>query len=93
MEDLNFNTQKAQNYLRAYKNAKYSSIRECYNTRPSDAKLRAEMNIMKVMAELGGHDYKILSFNRFYFTCAYKTCTGNIVIETPSQSYYIKMPF
>lgn len=76
-------TKKEQGYLDKYLRSPYYSVRDAYR-RPSDRKIFAEEAISDEMMKNGGRNYRILSFNTNFFTCAYMN-NGRLVVHTPSN--------
>ncbi|MBO7696011.1 MAG: hypothetical protein J6T10_25535 [Methanobrevibacter sp.] len=63
--------------LRAYKNC-------------SQAKLRAEDEILEMMMECGGHSYRVLSKNCFQFTAAF---LKDIISEETGEILYTEVHY
>lgn len=57
--------------IERYANSNMYSVYDAYQ-QPSEQKVRAERMIHIEMDQYNGYDYRILSYNTFRFTCAYK---------------------
>ena len=57
--------------IERYANSNMYSVFDAY-AQPSEQKIRAEKMIRVEMDMYNGYDYRILSYNTFRFTCAYK---------------------
>ena len=87
MKTINNNTKQAERYINAYNRSDIYSLNQAYG-RPSTAKTRADYNCRMMMQSEGGHGYKIISYNGFYFTVAW--IAGNTLrIETATNSFVI----
>lgn len=82
----------AQTVTRLY-NSRYLSVKACYN-KPSTVKQQIELYIQNEMDSKNGFNYRVISYNVFFFTCGYfyeyiDIETGEIlvkmVIHTPSR--------
>lgn len=87
MKQLNPNTKKAQYFIYAYRNARYTSIYEAY-TKPSTNKTRADYFCRKAMQDEGGQGYKIISASCHFFSVGWME-GDNLRIETVGNSYII----
>lgn len=74
-------------YLCRYECAKATSVEQFYK-RPSRAKILAEEECLRIMAQEHGEDYKILGGNTCKFTAAWRTAEG-LRVETAENSYLI----
>ena len=87
MKTINNNTKQAQHFINAYNRSDIFTLREAY-ANPSTAKTRADYNCRMMMQSEGGHGYKIIGYNGFYFTVAW--IAGNALrIETAYNSFII----
>ena len=87
MKTINNNTKKAQAFINAYNRSSIFDIYEAY-AKPSTEKTRADYNCRMMMQSEGGHDYKIIGYNGFYFTVAW--IAGDALrIETACNSFVI----
>lgn len=64
-------------------------------SRPSEHKLRAEIECINRMHHENGYDYRIISYNTFAFTCGWlieDPESGVIMlrVETPENSYIME---
>lgn len=89
MNILKSTTKKAQAFINAYENSNIHSLRECYENF-SNSKYIAYKNCIILMRLNNGHDFRILSYNTFQFTCGWKTQDG-YRIETRDNSYLIEV--
>ena len=87
MERIKKSSKFGRAYLDMYARAKATSIRQLYK-QPSRAKVRAEEDCLQKMAQEHGEGYKILSYNMFKFTAAWRTTEG-LRVETAGYSYLI----
>ena len=75
MENIKTNqiklTQKQQNLLNNYNNAKYDNLRQAYKT-CSDAKIISYQNILDEMRKNNGYNMRITGANSCVYSCAYK---------------------
>ena len=87
MKTLNNTTKQAQHFINAYNRSDIYSLNQAYG-KPSTAKTRADYNCRMMMQSEGGHGYKIIGYNGFYFTVAW--IAGNALrIETACNSFVI----
>ena len=80
---------KYQEYLKA----PYRYVGDVYN-RPSCNKLRAELNIIAYMLDQDGYGYRVMSFNKSFFTVGYiiQNDEGKLfVYETAQHRYYLPL--
>ena len=87
MKRINENTKRGNYFINAYNRSDNFALRHCYD-RPSTAKCRAEMDCRYLMDIEGGNGFKIISFNTFGFSCAWRNPDG-LRVETPQGSYII----
>ena len=87
MKRINKTSKVGEMYLRCYKEAKATSVKQFYNS-PSVSKIRAEESCLQTMWREQGQGYKVISGNSFYFTAAWITEYG-LRIETPKNSYLV----
>ena len=87
MKTINNNTKQARHYINAYNRSEIYSLNQAYG-KPSTEKTRADYNCRMMMQEEGGHNYKIIGYNRSFFTVAW--IAGNALrIETAYNSFII----
>lgn len=94
-------TQKGQQIIRAYENAKYDDIRKAYG-RPSSNKIEIFNEIVKEMKDAGGSGMRITGAGNDYFSCAYKVrdgaCINNghgfdyIIYHTHVNKFCVQLP-
>ena len=69
-----------------------SNLYNCYKT-PSQAKWDAMDDCKALMRELNGHDMRIISYNKFMFTCGFKFTDENglpsFAYITPTSNRYM----
>ena len=87
MKRIKESSKAGRQYLYMYEHAKATSIRQLYN-QPSRAKVWAEEECLQEMVQEHGEGYKILSYNIFKFTAAWRTPEG-LRVETAENSYLI----
>lgn len=87
MKRIKKSSKVGSQYLYMYEHAGATSIRQLYN-RPSRAKVWAEEDCLQKMAQEHGEGYRILSYNIFKFTAAWRTAEG-LRVETAGNSYLI----
>ena len=88
---LNKNTQRAKGFIDSYFKSHHLTVRDCYSTR-TYTKESIEDKILNRIYSEGMTDYRIISFNTFYFTCGYMDKTENILyVETASNIYEIDL--
>lgn len=85
-------SKQEREYIRAYNLSNKQSIDYCYS-KPSFRKMYIEECIFRDMEMLKGFGYKVLSFNKFYFTCAYQYFDADsklyLRVETPKHTFDI----
>lgn len=67
---LNRNTKKARALVQDYERSYNYGLNQCYASY-SYAKAFAEVRCREKMLDMGGHGFKILSFNSQTFTCGW----------------------
>ena len=87
MKTIKATTKKGRDYIARYNRTTETSLHDCYKN-PSTAKTRADYFCRQQAANENGNGYKIISFNTFGFSCAWRIASG-LRIETPSNSYLI----
>ena len=88
---LNKSTQRAQNFIKSYFGSHIFSVRDAYSSRVP-TKESIEDRIKERLRAEGLHDYRIISYNGFYFTCGYMDETENtLYIETAYNIYEIDL--
>ena len=91
MIKLNKTTKKAQAFINAYFGSHYFTVRECYKTR-SYTKEAIEDRILDRIYGEGKTDYRVISFNGFYFTVGYMDKSENILyVETAYNIFEIDL--
>ena len=78
-----------KHYLQAYATSKDFSIFHAYQ-KPSYNKQRIEQAIFNDMDKNNGYDYRILSHNCNFFTCAYMLNEDTLKVFTPYKTFTIK---
>ena len=69
---LNTHTKKAQDIIKTYFNSNIQTVEQCYQN-PSSSKRSVESQIKCDMINVcNGFDYRILSYNKSVFTCAFR---------------------
>ena len=89
METIKSNTQKGRAYLFRYRYATLTNIYEAYK-RPSAEKVRADYFCRSQMAKENGQGYRVISYNTFNFSVAWKTEKG-LRIETSTRSILVTL--
>ena len=88
---LNKTTKKAEAWIDSYFKSHNFSVRDCYTTR-AYTKESIENRIKERIYKEGMTNYKIISYNGFYFTCGYMDKTENILyVETASNIFEIDL--
>jgi len=64
-------TKLEESFIYEYNHSIYTTINQCYAS-ASTAKQRAESHCLECCALVEGYGFKILSYNTWTFTCAYK---------------------
>ena len=87
MKTINNNTKQAERYINAYNRSNMYDLQDAY-IKPSTRKTRADYNCRMMMQSEGGHGYKIIGYNGFYFTVAW-IAGKDLRIETAANSFVI----
>lgn len=88
---LNKNTKKAKAWIDSYFMSHKFSVRDCYTTR-AYAKEAIEDKIKERIYKEDMTNYKIISYNGFYFTCGYMDKSENILyVETAYNIFEIDL--
>ena len=88
---LNKNTKKAKAWIDSYFMSHRFSVRDCYTTRAYN-KESIENKIKERIYNENMTNYKIISYNGFYFTCGYMDTKENILyVETASNIFEIDL--
>lgn len=77
-------------YYNAYNRSGYHSVREAY-ARPSTKKVSIEEEIISRMENCHGYDYRIISKNDSFFSCAYRTKENGLEylhVFTPTKQLF-----
>lgn len=91
MTKLNKTTQKAKAWINGYFNSHYLTIRDCYTTRSYTKEAIEDKILNRIYAE-GKTDYRVISFNGFYFTVGYRDTKNNILyVETAYNIFEIQL--
>lgn len=89
---INFKTKKMQHFWNSYKSAlkhHLATLQDVYKN-PSDKKIKAYEQCVKIFNNLNGRDFAIISSNRSVFTVAFiYTEDGKewFLVETPTDQY------
>ena len=87
MKTINNNTKQAERYINAYNRSRMYDLKDAYG-KPSTAKTNADYDCRMMMESEGGHGYKIIGYNGYYFTAAW--IAGDALrIETAKNSFVI----
>lgn len=89
METIKPTTKTGRRYLNMYDRANCETLFQAYKT-PSTNKTRADYFCRAQMAKENGHGYRVISFNTFHFSVAWKTAQG-LRIETPARSILVTL--
>lgn len=89
METIKPTTKTGRRYLDMYTRANCETIYQAYET-PSTNKTRADYQCRQQMAKENGHGYKVISFNPFHFSVAWRTAKG-LRIESPARSILVTL--
>ena len=88
---LNKTTKKAKAWIDSYFKSCDFSVRDCYTTR-AYTKEAIEDKIKERIYKEGMTDYRIISYNGFYFTCGYMDKVQNILyVETAYNIFEIDL--
>lgn len=96
---LNYNTQKAKHFVRAYAESTWCELCECYNSY-SSWKESAYNGIVAEMQRLRGHgvvarDLRIIGASCMTFSTGYRVSDGGsdyLIIDTRCNTYSIRVP-
>ena len=88
MKAINKNTKRGQSFINAFLNSSDIFLSDVYTT-PSVNKQEAYTDSRRMFGKENGADFRIISFNTFAFSVAWKTADG-LRIETASNSYIVK---
>ena len=88
MIKLNKTTQKAKNYIRAYKNSTNYRLEDCYNNY-SYAKEKAFDYCINKMQEMGGCGGFIIGYNTCFFSFAF-VVNDRLIVICPINEYEIE---
>ena len=91
---LNRNTTQARALVQDYERSYNYGLNQCYASY-SHAKAVAEVRCREKMLDMGGHGFKILSFNSQTFTCGWlyedkETVVIMLNVETYRNTYTIE---
>ena len=87
MKTINNNTKRARAYINAYNRSNIYTLNKAY-ANPNTAKTRADYNCRMMMESEGGHGYKIIGYNCYFFTVAW-IAGKDLRIETAANSFVI----
>lgn len=87
MKTIKAHTKQGQRFTTSYNRATAASLAECYN-RPSTEKTMADYFCRLQMIKDGGNGYKVISYNTFTFSVAWRVPQG-LRIETSCNSYLV----
>lgn len=87
METMKPTTKTGRAYMERYNRTNCETLYQAYKT-PSTDKTRADYQCRQQMAQEEGHGYRIISYNRNYFTVAWRTAQG-LRIETAHRSILV----
>lgn len=87
-------TKRAKLYAENYTGSNCKSILDCYKN-PSSAKWYAELAIIENMVKRGGFDYRVISYNSNFFSCAFRFRDKRgdlwLAVFTPYNNYNINL--
>ena len=89
METIKHTTKTGRAYMERYNRANCETIFQAYKT-PSTNKTRADYQCRQQMTKENGHGYKVISYNTFHFSVAWRTAQG-LRIETPARSILVTL--
>nr|DAT75970.1 MAG TPA: hypothetical protein [Caudoviricetes sp.] len=89
MKVINSTTKAGSRFVQMYKVSNYHSVSEAYKV-PSEAKVRADRWCVDMMTREGGRGYRVISFNTFNFSVAWRTAAG-LRVETPTNSFLVTL--
>lgn len=87
MKTIKANTKEGKKYFSMYYNSNAHDLHDCYKT-PSTNKTRVDYFCRLQMSKENGICYRIISFNTFHFSVAWRTAEG-LRIETPTRSILV----
>ena len=87
METIKHTTKTGRAYMERYNRANCETIFQAYKT-PSTNKTRADYQCRRQMTQENGHGYKIISYNRNFFSVAWQAAQG-LRIETAHRSILV----
>ena len=87
MKTINNNTKQAKHYINAYNRSEIYYIYQAYE-KPSTSKIQADYDCRMMMQSEGGHGYKIIGYNKRFFTVAW-IAGKDLRIETAKNSFII----
>lgn len=88
---LNNTTQKAEKWIKEYKNSFCNSVNNFYG-KCSSTKVEVENTIKKRIMANNCHGYRVLGGNCSYFTCGYMSMNNKtLFIETASNIFEIEL--
>ena len=87
METIKPTTKIGRRYLDMYTRANCVTLYQAYKTHSTD-KTRADYQCRQQMAQENGHGYRIISYNRNFFSVAWQTAQG-LRIETAHRSILV----
>ena len=87
METIKPTTKRGRAYMERYNRATITDLFQAY-ARPSVNKTRADYLRRAQMAKENGHGYKVISFDTFHFSVAWRTAQG-LRIETAHRSILV----
>ena len=89
METISTTTKRGRAYMERYNRATITDLFQAY-ARPSVNKTRADYFCRAQMAKENGHGYKVISYNTFMFSVAWRTAQG-LRVETPARSILVTL--
>ena len=87
MKTINNNTKQAKRYIDAYNRSEIYSLNQAYG-KANTEKTRADYSCRMMMQSEGGHGYKIIRYNCYFFTVAW-IAGKDLRIETAYNSFVI----
>lgn len=89
MQKIGRFSKRGKHYVCLYERSTWRTLFDAYK-KPSDRKISADSFCQGLCRKEQGYAYKIIAANSYIFTAAWLTLTGDLRIETPSDSYVIK---
>ena len=87
---LNKTTKKAESWINAYNNSSCSSVSDFYTKADNKKSIESAIKTRLIDNNLIG--YKVISGNKFYFTCGYMTADQKtLFVETSAHIYEIEL--